>query len=73
MNEDYEEFTVYLVSQTGKAYQFSAGDQEERKDPFWIPRSLIKSLTKFPARGGGWPMCRITIPTWKADQLDDIL
>ena len=70
---EFEEFDVYLVAETGKAYQFSAGDKHERKDQFWIPRSIVKCITKFPALDGGWPMCRISIPSWKAEQLDELL
>lgn len=71
--ETYEEFDVYLVSETPKAYRFSAGDKYERKPHFWIARSLVRSITKFPALDDGWPMCRISIPSWKAEQLDELL
>jgi hypothetical protein len=62
--------SLYLVSETKRAFLLSEGDSGEGSSRFWVSRSLVSRITKMrqPTRGH-LRLCSVTMPQWKANEL----
>lgn len=65
---DYREVELLLVEETELARKFERTIRSETES-FWIPRSLCKSITKFPPDESGKRLCRVKVEEWKLEQL----
>lgn len=55
---------LFLLTHTRAAYKFSK--TADRSSPFWLPRSMVESITKHPAALGALTECDVTVETWVA-------
>lgn len=62
--------TLYLVTETDRAYHFGEAQNEGQGRTFWIPKSIVRCITKMPPQPGKWRECKLELPDWKAEQLD---
>lgn len=63
--EETQSFDWHLVRETEKARLFRDDEGKER----WIPKSLIRSFTKYPTKNPGDPaLCCIDVPEWWAEK-----
>ncbi len=57
------EIRAILISETEKARQFKVVDRL-----VWIPRSVVKSITKFAPDAKGHRECRLDVEDWFAEK-----
>lgn len=57
------ELRAILVAETEKARQFKVVDRL-----VWIPRSVVKSITKFRPDANGHRECLVEVEDWFADK-----
>lgn len=69
-NHSYEEYTLFIIRETDAAIHVSSGDETELKPQFWLPKSELKSITRFAPEQNKWRMARVTIPAWLAERHD---
>lgn len=69
--DDLVTLELYLVAETPAARGFQEEPEKDKgHQQFWIPRSLIRRFTKYPAKKGDYEQCDVQIPYWKAAQLN---
>jgi hypothetical protein len=61
--------TLYLVDETDLARKFTTDKSHGAAPEFWVPRTHVKSITKFKPMPGEWQMCLVDIAEWKAREL----
>jgi len=59
------EFSGVLIKTSDKAYLFKVSDRE-----VWVPRSVIKSCTKFAPDAEGHRECIVNVEEWFAEKKD---
>lgn len=57
------ELRAILIGETEKARKFRVADRE-----LWIPRSVVKSITKFAPDANGHRDCLLDVEDWFADK-----
>ncbi len=59
------ELRTILLKETEKARQFKVSGKEQ---PVWIPRSVVKTITKFAPDQNGHRECILDVEDWFADK-----
>ena len=62
--DETQQFDWYLIGETALARHFSESADGSRS--FWVPRSVIESFSKYPAKPGEPPLCLVEIAEWFA-------
>lgn len=61
--------TLYLIAESNAARQFSRRKAGTPK--FWVPRSVIKSITQFTPVEGEYRRCEVEIEDWFVKKMDE--
>ena len=62
------QFNAFLVRETANARPYRRVGEKQDEPDIWIPRSVIKHQTKWPAEEGKLPLCNLTIDDWFAEK-----
>ncbi len=63
-DDETHQFDWYLIRETALARCFS--ESADGSESFWVPRSVIESFSKYPAKPGEPPLCLIEVQEWFA-------